>query len=113
MLYVCAACPACCHCRSCLSQPGETVRSQVLESLGCWLKLSGGSDLPQGMASSQLVTAALDGLAVDGTFDAAVDAVSCDDVLVVCALSSLVDGMAGGGDSSKACSWQPAEVQQL
>ncbi|KAF6259150.1 armadillo-type protein [Scenedesmus sp. NREL 46B-D3] len=60
---------------SCLAQPGETVRGQVLDSLGCWLKLSGGSDLPQGLAASQLVTAALEGLAVDGTFHAAVDAV--------------------------------------
>uniref|UniRef100_A0A383V7P9 Importin N-terminal domain-containing protein n=1 Tax=Tetradesmus obliquus TaxID=3088 RepID=A0A383V7P9_TETOB len=60
---------------SCLGQPGETVRGQVLESLGCWLKLSGGSDLPQGLAGSALVTAALEGLGVDGTFHAAVDAV--------------------------------------
>jgi hypothetical protein len=29
-------------------------------------------DLPQGMATSQLVTAALDGLAENGTFNAAV-----------------------------------------
>lgn len=63
-------------CRSCLQQPGETVRSQVLESLGCWLKLSGGSHLPPGVPESPLVAAALDGLKVDGTFHAAVDAVS-------------------------------------
>lgn len=60
---------------SCLSQPGETVRGQVLESLGCWLKMSGGIDLPAGLPDSPLVTAALDGLGVDGTFHAAVDAV--------------------------------------
>jgi hypothetical protein len=36
------------------------------------------------MASSQLVTAALDGLAIDGTFDAAVDVVSCGDCCCVC-----------------------------
>jgi hypothetical protein len=61
---------------SCLQQPGETVRSQVLESLGCWLKLSGGSHLPPGLAESPLVQAALEGLRVEGTFHAAVDAVS-------------------------------------
>lgn len=60
---------------SCLQQPGETVRSQVLESLGCWLKLSGGAGLPAGLPDSPLVAAALEGLKVDGTFDAAVDAV--------------------------------------
>lgn len=60
---------------SCLQQSGETVRSQVLESLGCWLKLSCGSGLPAGLPESPLVAAALEGLKVDGTFDAAVDAV--------------------------------------
>eukprot|EP00879_Flechtneria_rotunda_P018208 GHRR01019098.1.p2 GENE.GHRR01019098.1~~GHRR01019098.1.p2 ORF type:complete len:293 (+),score=112.18 GHRR01019098.1:708-1586(+) len=60
---------------SCLSQTGETVRSQVSESLGCWLKLSGGAGLPAGFASSPLVAAALDGLSVEGTFHAAVDAI--------------------------------------
>lgn len=62
--------------RSCLSQPGETVRGQVLESLGCWLKLSGGADLPAGLPNSPLVGAALEGLEKDGTFHSAVDAVS-------------------------------------
>jgi hypothetical protein len=52
------------------------VRSHLLESLGCWLKLSGGSHLPPGLPESPLVAAALDGLKVDGTFHAAVDAVS-------------------------------------
>lgn len=61
---------------SCLQQPGETVRSQVLESLGCWLKLSCGRHLPAGLPDSPLVAAALEGLKVDGTFHAAVDAVS-------------------------------------
>lgn len=48
----------------------------MLESLGCWLKLSGGSHLPPSVPESPLVAAALDGLKVDGTFHAAVDAVS-------------------------------------
>jgi len=60
---------------SCLQQSGETVRSQVLESLGCWLKLSCGAGLPAGLPESPLVAAALEGLKVDGTFDAAVNAV--------------------------------------
>eukprot|EP00878_Enallax_costatus_P020398 GHUV01021558.1.p1 GENE.GHUV01021558.1~~GHUV01021558.1.p1 ORF type:complete len:515 (+),score=87.61 GHUV01021558.1:142-1545(+) len=60
---------------SCLSQPGETVRGQVLESLGCWLKLSGGAALPAGLQNSPLVGAALEGLEKDGTFHSAVDAV--------------------------------------
>lgn len=66
---------ACCL-RSCLQQPAETVRSQVLESLGCWLKLSCGSHLPPGLPESPLVQAALAGLKVDGTFHSAADAVS-------------------------------------
>jgi hypothetical protein len=73
LLLVSGVCVGC----SCLAQPGETLRSQVLESLGCWLKLSGGADLMPSLPTSPLVQVALDGLAVDGTFHAAVDAVSC------------------------------------
>jgi hypothetical protein len=36
-----SAVASCCRC-SCLPQPGDTVRGQWLESLGCWLKLSRG-----------------------------------------------------------------------
>lgn len=75
---------------SCLSQPGETVRGQMLESLGCWLKLSGGTDLPAGLPSSPLITAALEGLGVDGTFHAAVDAVSA--VTALCGGNCDVEG---------------------
>lgn len=85
LLLCCAGCDACravllTACAmpcSCLQQPGETVRSQVFESLACWLKLSNGANLPPGLPESPLVQAALQGLKVDGTFYAATDAVSC------------------------------------
>lgn len=67
------------------------MRSQVFESLACWLKLSNGANLPPGLPESPLVQAALQGLKVDGTFYAATDAVSlCWMLSDTCCLGFLV-----------------------
>ncbi|KAG2431638.1 hypothetical protein HYH02_013215 [Chlamydomonas schloesseri] len=78
---------------SCLSQPGERTRTQVLEAFGSWLKLNEGRPLPSiaaavaagagagedaaaTLARHPLVAAALEGLQHTGeTFHAAVDAI--------------------------------------
>jgi hypothetical protein len=96
---VCGLPAACDSRRSCLQQPGETVRGQVLEAFGCWLKLSCGANLPPGLPDSPLVSAALQALSVDGTFHAGSDAVRvgclCALGVVVCCGNSAWRGMHG------------------
>lgn len=88
---------------SCLQQPGETVRSQVFESLACWLKLSNGANLPPGLPESPLVQAALQGLKVDGTFYAATDAVSLFLVAMACNCRHMCSGEFLPAASQYAC----------
>ncbi|KAG2500508.1 hypothetical protein HYH03_001285 [Edaphochlamys debaryana] len=94
---------------ACLSQPGERVRTQVLEALGSWLKLNEGRPLPSiaaaaasggaaaasaedaaaTLARHPLVAAALEGLQHSGeTFHAAVDAI-CEVIWTTVDFSSL------------------------
>ena len=54
----------------------------MLEAFGCWLRLSCGRGLPDGMEAHPLVAAATEGLRNEGTFHQAVDAVRW--VLSVC-----------------------------
>ena len=50
---------------SCLSQPGDRTKEQVLEAFGAWLRLSSGRSLPTDgttLAAHPLTVAALSGL---------------------------------------------------
>lgn len=66
-------------------QHPEHVRAQVLEAFGCWLRLSEGRGLPPRLEAHPLVSASVGALREEGTFHAAVDAVSCF-VIVCCCL---------------------------
>ncbi|GLC47401.1 hypothetical protein PLESTB_001959900 [Pleodorina starrii] len=101
---------------SCLSQPGERTRTQVLEAFGSWLKLnegrplpsiaaaaaaaapgSGGEDAAAVLARHPLVAASLEGLQTTGeTFHAAVDAI-CEVIWTTVDFNNPNNGEAGGG----------------
>ncbi|GFR52886.1 hypothetical protein Agub_g15518, partial [Astrephomene gubernaculifera] len=76
---------------SCLSQPGERTRTQVLEAFGSWLKLNEGAPLP---AIAAAAAAAAGGAAV---------AVSGEDAAAVLArhplVASALEGLQGSGET--------------
>ncbi|GIL53842.1 hypothetical protein Vafri_9477 [Volvox africanus] len=103
---------------SCLSQPGERTRTQVLEAFGSWLKLNEGRPLPSIAAAAaatsggagagedatavlarhRLVEASLEGLHSTGeTFHAAVDAI-CE--VIWTTVDFNLPSPAGSGDPS-------------